>query len=64
MVQQGIDSFHHAVEIVPESANTRKLLEDKEQVYRTLVGGGAEGGAPPEGGSSPPSNGPGGTPGR
>jgi spermidine synthase len=36
MIQQGLDGYRKALEIVPESANTRRLLEDKERSFEAL----------------------------
>ncbi len=36
MMQQGIDAYRKALEIVPESRNTRRLLEDKVRGLETL----------------------------
>lgn len=36
MIQQGIESYRKALEIVPGSANTRRLLEDKERSFNAL----------------------------
>ena len=34
MVKLGVAKYQRAVEILPESRNTRRLLEDKEAVFR------------------------------
>lgn len=39
MVRLGIDRYRKAVELVPESRNLKRLLEDKERLYGGVVSG-------------------------
>ena len=39
MVRLGLDRYRKAVDLAPESRNLKRLLEDKEQLYRGLVSG-------------------------
>jgi hypothetical protein len=36
LIQAGLESYRKALRIVPESANTRRLLEDKERSFHAL----------------------------
>lgn len=61
MVEMGVAKFRRAVEILPESRNTKRLLEDKERILAGLRSGGATGAPGAPASQAPPA---GGVPGR